>query len=129
MVDVFNEIYTKLKTTLTTVNVVKAYPEKDAVFPIVVVSEISNTINLDCVDSSGEKASDISFEIGIYTNSTTRETDARKIRNSVDDVMNGYYKFNRESANPVPNYADRNVYRYVMRYSATINKNKVIYRR
>ena len=69
------------------------------------------------------------MEIGIYTNSGSKESDARKLRNSVDSVMGGFYNFNRDSANPVPNYADKTVYRYVMRYSATINKNKVIYRR
>ena len=107
MVDVYNEIYTKLKTTLTTATVLTTYPNEDAKFPCVIVSEVSNTTHGDSVDNSGETHSVISLEIGIYTNSSSKESDARKSRNSVDSVMSGFYNFNRDSANPVPNYADK----------------------
>lgn len=129
IVDITNEVYTNLKTTLTDVTVLPTYPSTIPVFPCITVEELTNTNNPDTHDSAGDHHSDAAIEIYIYTNGEDRISKAKNIRNRIDTIMNGTYNMLREESRPVPNPADLTLYRYVLRYSYTIDSNKIIYRR
>lgn len=129
IIDITNEVYTNLKTTLTDVTVLPTYPSTIPVFPCITVEELTNTNNTDTHDSAGDHHSDASIEIYIYTNGEDRISKAKSIRNRIDVIMNDNYNMLREDSRPIPNPADLTLYRYVLRYSYTIDSNKIIYRR
>lgn len=129
IVDIFNEVYTKLKTTITTATFSEGYPSTIPSFPTITVSETSNVTDETTIDSSGEVYNDLTFEINIFTKGTTRSTDAKAFRKSVDVIMSDFYGMSRDFAQPVPNFLDTNIYRITMRYSCRVNSNKAIYRR
>ena len=129
IIDISNEVFTKLKNTLTGINVVGEYPETIPTFPIVTFSESSNTTIYDMVDSSGETHNLISFEIEIFSNAKNKTTQVKTIRNNIDTVMSDFYGMNRVFSDKVPNYLDANIYRYMLRYECVVDKNKKIYRR
>jgi len=128
MIDVGNEIRTKLRNDLSPVKVLASYPNTDAKLPCVIFEELDNQTDNGTYDTTGETHSNTSYQIDIYTNSSTKETDGKAIRNDVDDIMSGYYGFNRDFSRPMKNFNDKTVYRITMRYSGTISKNDVIYR-
>lgn len=129
IVDIINEVYTTLKANLTGVTVLTTYPSTTPIFPCVVISEISNTTNLNTINTLGEQYNDISFDINIFSNSTTKLTESRTIRGQVDNIMSGQYRMTRSSSSEIPNYMDTNIYRYNLRYDCTINQDKQLYRR
>lgn len=130
MIDISNKILTHLKANLTDAKVTAEYPQgKTMTFPLVTIREISNDTYEDTVSSKGEVHSSVSFEINIYSNSRNKISDVKKIRNNVDNIMSGTYNMNRNISTEVPNYADINVYRWMLRYSCVVDENLKIYRR
>lgn len=129
MIDLTNEILTNLKNKLINVDVKSPYDNSKTTFPTVTIKEISNTTDFETVDSNGETHSLISFEINIFDIGNNKESSCKKIRNSIDLIMTQDYKMNRDFSAQVENYADTNVFRWILRYSCVVNKNKVIYRR
>jgi len=128
MVDIYNEIYTKLRTDLVDITVLNAYTNESSNFPCVSFEEMNNTSNEETVDNSGETHADLSFEINICTNSPKARTDGRKIMQYVDDILGGHYGLVRDISRPVPNPVDKTIHRILMRYSGTVSNNKTIYR-
>lgn len=129
IIDITNEIYTNIKTELSNVTVLTAYPLTTPIFPCVTVEESSNTTNGNSIDTEGEQYSDISFEINILSNATNKVTETKAIRKQIDDIMSGQYRMTRGFSGVTPNMIDMNVYRYTLRYSCTIDSTKKIYRR
>ena len=129
IIDITNEVYTNLKTALVGITVLPTYPESVPIFPCVTFEELTNTTNVNTIDTNGEEYSDVSFEINIFTNSTSKVTDAKAIRGQVDAIMSGQYRMTRGFGGQTPNFLDTNVYKYTLRYSCTLDKNKTIYRR
>lgn len=128
IVDITNEIYTKLDSELSNVTVLPDYPSTTPIFPCVVIKEMANTQHIDTIDSSGSQHCDITIEINIFSNAENKRTQAKGIRDEIDSIMDGMYGMNREHSGEVPNYSDTNIYRYVLRYSGVIDKNKKIHR-
>lgn len=128
IVDITNEVYTELKNQLVGITVLTGFPETQPNFPCVTIEENSNTIRPDTIDTSGEKHNVVRLDINIFTNSKTKMQDAKNIRNSIDEILSGTYRMNRDFSDVIHNYADSSLYRYVMRYSFTIDNNKTIYR-
>ena len=129
IIDITNEIFTSLKTLLTGVTVLPAYPSTAPEFPCVVVLEHYNQTKSDCVDTSGETVNDVSLEINIFTIGDTKMSDAKTFRNSVDNLLAGTYRMARVFSQEVPNYLDTNVYRYMLRYEFSVDINRTIYKR
>jgi len=129
IVNIVNEMFTKLDTDLTSVTVVTDYDEEVESFPRVVFYELTNNVNPDTRDSAGERHNQQSFQVEIYTVGKRKRTDAMKIRGEVDEILSGFYNCDRDFSEQLPNFMDRNIYRYVMRYSCIVDANKVIYRR
>ena len=128
IVDITNEIYTVLKQALTGVTVLEAYPSTVPTFPCIVVEEMQNLSDEETKDSSGFHYSRIALEINIFSNAENKISQVKNIRKQINDILNGNYKMNRDDARPVPNYADDNIYRYVLRYSAMVDSSRTIYR-
>lgn len=129
IVDVTNELYTEIKNTFTGITVLPSYPDTTPSFPCVVIEEFSNETNPNHVDTSGEKYNDVSLEINIFTNTETKIYDAKQIRNSIDAILADKYRMSRTFSNSVPNYADRSIYRYTLRYDFSVNSNRIIFKR
>lgn len=129
IVDITNDILTQIKLGISEATVLSAYPSTSPVFPCIIVEELSNNSVPTTIDSGGEHYCDVSIEINIFTdNPQTKMSDAKALRNKVDAIVS-QYKLNRDFSSTTPNYADGNIYRYTMRYSAIVDSNKVIYRR
>lgn len=128
IVDVFTEVYTTLKTALTSATVLSAYPETTPVFPCVIVEETANTTDPESINTSGEQYNDITFTIDIFSNSETKFAETRQLRKSIDDIMSGSYRMTRTFSSNVPNFIDMNVNRHTLRYSFKINSSKQIHR-
>lgn len=129
IVDIYNEVLTKLKTDLTGVNVTSTVNPEKPDYPQVTFAEKNNNEHKSTIDSGGVNHNEISFEVVIYTIGNTRMSDAKAIRGLVDGVMSGHYKMARDFSDEIPNLGNAPVYRYIMRYSTLVNTNKVIFRR
>ena len=128
IVDVTNEAYTTIKNTLTDVTVLQDYPITSPSFPCAIVSESSNTEDLDTIDSSGAHYSSVILEVNIFSNKENKITQVKDIRNRIDNILSGTYRMTRTYSGTVPNYLDDTIYRYVLRYSFKVDSNRTIYR-
>jgi len=129
IVDIFNEVLTKIKTDISTATVISEYPDVAPSFPCIVVEELSNISDATTIDSGGEQYNQITFNIDIFDNSTSKRTTVRNLMKSVDAILCDYYGMNRMSSGQVPNFMDANIYRYNLRYDFKIDDTKKIYRR
>lgn len=129
IVDIMPQLYTAIKNVLVDVEMGTSSLDVKAEFPYVTFNEVSNVTVEDTWDSSGENHNQLSFEVNIFTNGIGKRDKAREIRSTIDGVLSGSYSLRRDFSDEVPNFLDRDVYRYVMRYSCIVDKNEVIYRR
>lgn len=128
IIDISNEVFTAISDVLTGVECLTTYPSTEPIFPCLTFEEQTNTTSQAHIDTGGEKFNEVTIQIDIYTKGETKVSDAKTIRNTVDSIMADVYGMNRDDSKPVPNFMDSNVYRYTLRYSFTIDKNKKIYR-
>ncbi len=129
MIDITNEVFTKLKTELADVNVTTSFVTEPTEYPTITFMELDNSTDEDTKDSSGEVLSNILFEVNIYTTGDSKLSDAKTLRSRVDTVLNGYYGMRREFSNPVPNFLNNTVYRFILRYGCSVDKSSKIYGR
>lgn len=127
IVDVANELYTDLKTTVTSATVYKQRPLKVPVFPCVTLS-FSTPIDSTTIDSSGENYNLITVNVNIYSDSEQFNTEIWNIRKEVDARLADFYKLERNVDEELDNI-DPNLYRWVMRYDGVVSSDSVIYRR
>lgn len=129
IVDITNEILTEVKNALVGINVLAPYPELVIEPPTVTIEEKLNNTYIPTIDSSGQNHSQITIEINIFTNGSTRINDAKAIRNDIDAIVSDDFGLTRMFSDTIPNFADKSIYRYIMRYDCVVDKNKKIYRR
>ena len=133
MISVDNELYTKLKTTLSAsfpnIKMSSVFTNTPSSYPFVSLEEIENVIyerGMDCCEI--ENFVNVSYEIVVFVeNQNTKKTDANKIAKVADEFMLGLgfireTKYSRQNDNETD-------YRIYLRYSAVVSKNKEIYRR
>lgn len=128
IVEITNEIFDNIKTTLSDVTVLTSYTSGSTNFPCVSFEELGNETDLDTIDTSGENFNDITFEINIFSIAKNKSTEAKLIRNRIDNIMSGQYRMTRTFSDPTPNFADGNIYRYTLRYNTKVDINKTLYR-
>lgn len=128
IVDISNEVFTSLKTALTGIRVETSYPSTTPTFPCVVFEELSNNTDPETIDTSGEKYNDLVFQIDIFSESETKNSEIKSIRDSIDNVMSDLYRMTRGYSGRTPNYLDEAIYRYTLRYNARVNSDKKIFR-
>ena len=127
MIDIENEVYTKLRATLPNgTNVTSVYVYEPASFPHVYLSEVSNKSAYQSTCDHETHAS-IGYKIEVDTVGETRKSQAKALMATLDDEM---YKMNfiRQTLTEVPNQNNANVFRYVATYTACTD-GEFIYRR
>lgn len=132
IIDLYNELYTELSDM--GLNVLTSFPDskldETPEFPCVVFKEMYNHSDTDNTrDSDGEKYNIIYFELQIFTQGTNKRSSAATIRGTIDGMFSDKYGMYRNYADEVPNYIDREIYRYALRYECKVDTNKIIYRR
>lgn len=129
IIDITNELLTNIKTALDGIaDVGTSYNEEVNTFPYVTFVELTNDSNDATFDTGGEKHNNMSFEIEIFANGSSRMTTAKEIRNTVDGVLTPK-GLKRTFSQTVPNFLDNKIYRYVLRYSCVVDESKQVYRR
>lgn len=129
IIDVTNEIYTRLKNSINNCTILASYPDIAPSFPCIIIEEGSNTVLQETIDSGGQHHSEVLLELNIFSNSQAKITEVKSLRNQIDAILGDEYGMSRIFSGAIPNLADTTIYRYVMRYSFIINVNKEIYRR
>jgi len=129
MVDVFNLVFTTVYNAVNGgfqgVDVKAEYIDESAVFPCVTVTEGANTDYRKTFDDHlNPHHARIMIDINVYTNSQTKQTDARKIMSVIDDAMHGM-KFVRTLMQNTPN-VDRTIYRLTGRYEVIVADGQTI---
>lgn len=129
IVDITNELLTLIKNDLSGVATVSApNPKEVPTFPHVTFRELNTVDREDTIDTSGVKHNDLDFEVEIFTDGDTQQSDAKSIRNAIDLVLS-QKGLRRNFSDNIPNFLDERLYRYVMRYSCTVDHAKKVYRR
>ena len=132
MINIFNEVYTSLVNVLTTFDAniehSSVYTNMPSKFPFVSMEEIGNSENwrgMDC--PARENYADIDFEINIYTQGRLKKTKADNILQVVDTFFKNL-GFIRMSKNNIQDDKET-TYRIIVRYSAVVSKDHIVYRR
>lgn len=132
MIDIFNQLYTGLTTSLVAyfpnLKTSSTYTNSPATYPFVSVEEIGDSVYENGGDSGDiENFANKDYEINIYTTTPLPKANADKIKKVVDDYMKAI-GFTRTTCYPMPTN-DEKLYRIVMRYRGVVSKNKTVYRR
>lgn len=133
MIDIENEIFTEITTPLkskfTNLYCTSVFELIPAKFPCVSIVEANNYTDIDTIDSSSkENYAIVMYEVNVYTNDTSgKKQQCKKIFAELDKlfIQKGFV---RNMTNPI-NLDDATKYRIVARYSATVGRDNLIYRR
>lgn len=130
MIDIENKLYTLLRTALHAegfTNLAGDYREINDTYPYVYIQMINNSVESNYSDSGNiENFARQDFQIEIYTDGSTKKTQAKTIADIVDSVLNEtglrrmFYSF-------VPNFNDVSKSRLILRYTGLVNKENKIY--
>lgn len=121
---VFNSLKQKIESEISGTKVQKDFQSVATTFPTITFYEIDNSELEHTLDYSQRK-SNLAFQIDIFTVGGIRETQAKSIAKTVNRVMENEYHMKRLFANPLSN-ADKDIYRYTMRYSCKIDEEKLV---
>lgn len=127
--DLFTELANLLENTFTGIDVNSEYVDTPPSFPSVSIVEISNLTKTSTITSSDfDNFADIAYEVNIYSNKTTGKIECKQIASVIDTFLL-QRNFTRSMLQPIPNFADAKIHRYVGRYEASVSKDKVLFRR
>lgn len=114
-------------TDFQTVTVKGAYDTIPKIsYPLITILEIQNTENSRFTDNNGEHVSDLSYQIEYCSRNTTQleaTESAMLMGKVVNDLLTGpKYKLSRiGTPSIVPITDDKDVIRYILRYSCSID--------
>ena len=128
IIDIFNELLTDIKYELEDIPVLTSYPMSSSEFPIVIIEEIDNSTDTFTKDSSGFTHVRLGFSIEIFTKGNRKVSNAKEIRNKIDNILTTKYGLTRHSPVIIPNFADDSIFRYRLTYTGLINKDRKIFR-
>lgn len=133
MIDMENELFTKIATTLRSqfpgISIYGEDARVPSVFPCVSFVEADNYSHEPSQDSSGtEKYSNVMYEVNIYSNDLNgKKSNCKAILSVIDNIMVGL-GFARTMKNPIT-MEDATIFRIMARYTATVSQSNNIYRR
>lgn len=133
MIDIENEVFTRIKTALTeqfpNISVESVTNYSPSKFPFVCIEETDNYSYVSTRDTgSNENHAVVVFEVNAYSNKAARrKSECKAIIADVDKVMLGL-GFTRNTKTPI-NLDDATKYRIFARYTAVVSKTDTIYRR
>lgn len=133
MIDIFSQVYTTFKTAIKTefssCDVKGEYVRIPAKFPCVTIEETKNVTPTSLYDSSErQKFATLRYRVRIFTNSDTKQNDARKIFAVADQTM-WDLGFNRRFYSPRPEIYQGTLYEIEVTYECTVDENGTIYRK
>ena len=129
MIDIFNEVYTIIKSVLpTNVKMSSVYTNSPSEYPFVSVEEINNATVRQSIDGcKNENFAELDYEINIYTKGDSKKSLGNSLLVAIDDKLNelGFIRTTKNS------FQDTNetIYRIIVRYTAIVSKDHKIYRR
>ena len=128
-----NEVFTKVKTAITTkygankVFVTGEYTPTPPFFPCVYISEADN-FNTGFDGCNHEVVTGVMYEVEVYSNKQNgKKAEAKDIMKTVDGVLTPL-GFTRTLLQQIPNMSDATIFRLTARYTAAVINN-TIYRR
>ena len=134
MIDIESELFTIIASALRSrfddIFVVGEYVNAPSHFPAVYIVEQDNSVNNFGRDTSNiENFADVMYQVDIYSNKNKgKKSECKTIAALVDEQFSAL-GFTRTFLNPVPNMDDGTIYRITGRWTATVGKDKKIYRR
>lgn len=132
MINIENELFTLIANNIEkkfpNVFVSSKYINRPTKLPAVSIIETNNITNQSTLDSSNtENHAIVTYDINVYSKSQNSKTESEEIANVIDEQMISL-GFNRIILQPMANIDD-SVYRLVLRYTAVISQDKIIYRK
>lgn len=125
--DVFDAVADRLREQYPGIFITGDVSFSPARFPAVSVVETGNSVVSNMRTSVIENAALVMYEVNVYSNKTGySKIEAKEILSAVDEVLVGL-GLTRVYSSPVQNLEDRNVFRIVARYEATVDKDLWIY--
>lgn len=124
---VYNAVTSDLKLIYPDIFATGDLSSSPAKFPAVSIVEINNSVFISARTNNIENAVSVSYEVNVYSNKTGyNKIEAKEILAVVDNSFRNL-GFTRTFSNPIQNLEDKNIYRIVARYEATIDKDFWIY--
>ena len=132
MIDIFNELFTKFDTALTTyddkISTGSVYTNEPSNYPFASLEEINNSVHEATSDSCDiENHADVDYEVNIYTQGDLKKSKGDGIAQVVDTLFKSL-GFVRTTRN-VFQSQNETTYRIILRYSGVVSKDNVVYRR
>lgn len=126
IIDIEQEFYTLLKNNIS-YSVTDMYPTSITKTPIIVVSEFTNTTNVNTIDSGGEQTNIVYVTLELFGSGKNAKGTIIDMTKQIDDLLSNL-NFTRLSNQYITNFADRNVLRKILRYTFIVDKDKKVYR-
>ena len=134
MIDIENELYTviatKLRSDFTGITIYSSESTTiEETFPVVTIIEQNNSIRQSTATTDDyENHADLMYQVDVYSNKVSgKKSECKKIMKVIDDIFHSF-NFKRTMMQPIPNLADRTIYRLTATYTAVVSKEKIIYR-
>lgn len=128
MVNIQNQIFNSLKQhieqKISNAKIQKDFQPTTTTFPTITFCEIDNSEFEHTLDYT-QRRSNLAFQIDIFATGGDKEQQARKISSIVNEVMEDGFHMKRVFSNPIES-ADKDIYRYTMRYSCKIDEQKLL---
>lgn len=121
MIDRSNQIFTKIKTAISSLctEASQSNPSTIAKVPFTHVNQIDNSSSADDLDNQ-ENAVNTTVEITVYTQGTSKLTDAKKIMNLADTEMRSMGFRRLYGPRQIDNLNDTSICRYLARFNRII---------
>lgn len=124
MIDIENYVYTQVRGAVldsyNNVDISSEYVENPAKFPHICLEMTDSAVSARYMTAQDrEFATEQAFSVNIFTNTPTAKTDAKKLAEIVDGVMQGL-GFRRTLYLRTPN-VDRTIYRLTLRYTGIVS--------
>ena len=125
--DVFDSVADELRSKYPDIFVTGDLSFSPARFPAVSIVEAGNSVVKDMRTNNIENAALVMYEVNVYSNKIGyNKLEAKEIMSVVDSVFSSL-GFTRVFSNPVQNLENKNIFRIVARYEATVDKDLWIY--
>lgn len=124
-VNVFDKVYRKLSPLCAKGKVVSVYTPDPTAFPAASLVELTNhTVRKRQSSTPIENYARVMYQLDVYAKT---KKEARSVLSAADEAMIGL-GFDKVGGDFLDNASDINVFRYVARYEAEIDRDGNIYR-
>lgn len=126
--EIFDRLYTLITTAYPNCNVVGEDIAEEPEFPCVSIVEMDNATEQMTTDTAGERHSNVTYKVEVYTNDRTgKRAKAKAILNVIDKEMTSLNFVRTTSTSTYLKYAS--VHRYITHYAATVSDDGKIFKR